>query len=142
MCIRQAVDADIPGMQRVRASARENTLPDYSVLTPRIYSEHINSLGRGWVCERNARIVGFAVANLCESSVWALFVDPEWERRGIGRALLDTLLAWLRAEGAQSVTLSTEPGTRAASFYEAAGWAFLQFDTHGDALYEKTLTPG
>ncbi len=139
MSIRQAVVADISDMHRVRMSVRENMLSDSRRVTPEMYREHLNEVGRGWVHEQDGRIVGFAVANLESCSVWALFVDPAWEGRGIGRALLGTLVEWLHAQGTNKVTLCTEPGTRAASFYEVAGWKFKHIDESGEAIYELFL---
>lgn len=139
MTIRVASANDIPKMQRVRESVRENTLPDYSVLSTDRYREHLEDLGRGWVYEREGRVIGIAVANLEDASIWALFVEPKWEGQGIGRALHDVMLAWLRANGATLVSLGTDPGTRAARFYEAAGWTRLGIDSSGEAIYEKSL---
>jgi GNAT superfamily N-acetyltransferase len=137
--VRIAVAADIPEIHRVRASVRENTLADYSVITHESIREHLEKLGRGWVYEADRRIVGIAIANRVDASVWALFVEPEFEGRGIGRALHDAMLAWLRSCGLRAVSLGTAPGTRAAGFYEAAGWKFREIDGSGEAVYELIL---
>ena len=139
MTIRVASANDIAEMRRVRESVRENTLPDYSVLSTDRYREHLEDLGRGWVYEREGRVVGIAVANLRDASIWALFVEPEWEGQGIGRALHDVMLAWLGANGATLASLGTDPGTRAARFYEAAGWTSRGLDASGEAIYEMSL---
>jgi len=139
MTIRVASANDIPEMQRVRESVRENTLPDYSVLSTDRYRAHLEDLGRRWVYEREGRVVGIAVANLEDASIWALFVEPESEGQGIGRALHDVMLAWLRANGSTLVSLGTDPGTRAARFYEAAGWTPRGQGASGEAIYEKSL---
>lgn len=55
----------------------------------------------------------------------ALYVHPDWQGRGVGRALLGALTTALRARGYRAAvlwTLRDLPRTR--SFYEAAGWAF------------------
>jgi hypothetical protein len=49
------------------------------------------------------------------------------------------MLNWLRAEGVARVTLGTAPGTRAARFYEAAGWVGTGRDAGGEALYALDL---
>ena len=139
MKIREAQDSDIEEMQRVRASVKENTLADYSIMTREMYEDHLSRVGRGWVCERGERVVGIAIANREEGSIWALFVEPEFEGQGIGRALHDTMLAWLRSEGVRRVSLDTATGTRAASFYEAAGWLLQRVDARGETYYEKDL---
>lgn len=139
MSVRQATSSDISEIQRVRASVRENTLPDYSVITPEMILDHLDRLGRGWVCEREGRVVGFAIVNLSDASIWALFVEPDYEGQGIGRALHDTMIEWIRSRGVQKVSLGTAPGTRAAGFYEAAGWRFREVDAIGEAVYELEL---
>ena len=63
-------------------------------------------------------------------SIRALFVLPDWQRRGVGRALLTHLTDAFRALGYQSAILWTfrdNPAARA--FYEAGGW---KLDRHGD----------
>ena len=138
--IRTAVAGDIPEIHRVRASVRENTLPDYSVITDESILEHLERLGHGWVYEVEGRIVGIAIANRVEASIWALFVEPEFESRGIGRALHDEMLTWLRYCGLRTATLGTAPGTRAAGFYETAGWRFQEIDASGEAVYEFSFS--
>ena len=49
----------------------------------------------------------------------ALFVDPPYIGRGIGRALLEHALRALAAKGATQLTIQSDPD--AARFYEAAG---------------------
>ena len=49
------------------------------------------------------------------------------------------MLAWLRSCGLRTVTLGTAPGTRAARFYEIAGWRFREIDGSGEAVYEMML---
>ena len=119
-CLRQADRRDIEGMHRVRLAVRENRLA--STLGDDDYVYAIETTGRGWVVEVMGSIVGFAVANARTGNIWALFVDPRHERCGFGRRLHDTMLRWLFATGADRAWLSTQPGTRAARFYEAAGW--------------------
>ena len=137
--IREASASDIAEIRRVRASVRENTLPDYSVITPEMIRDHLERLGRGWVYENEGRVVGFTIVNRADATVWALFVEPDFEGRGIGRALHDTMLAWLQAQGVRAVTLGTDPGTRAARFYETAGWKFRELDEDGEAIYELSF---
>lgn len=57
--------------------------------------------------------------------VRALYVHPDWQGRGVGRALLGALTAALRARGYRAAvlwTLRDLPPTR--RFYEATGWDF------------------
>ena len=134
--IRRASNDDIPAMQNVRQSVRENRLDDPDSVQPRHYRALLDEQGRGWVAEMESRVVGFAVADLTHRSVWALFVHPEFERRGIGRQLHDVMLAWFFDAGADTVRLTTSPGTRAERFYVAAGWRHGGPGAHGEVVYE------
>ena len=135
--IRQAVEGDIPAMHRIRLAVRENVLADPSMVQPHDYASMIAERGRGWVAEAGGQVVGFAIGDAVRSNVWALFVDPEHEGRGIGRRLHDALLDWLFAAGAERVWLSTDPGTRAEAFYQAARWERAG-DYRGEARYEMS----
>jgi GNAT superfamily N-acetyltransferase len=139
MHIRLASVADIPGMHRVRMRVRENRLADPALIQPRDYEAMLTERGRGWVAETGGRIAGFAVADAGRCNVWALFVDPDAEGRGIGRRLHDAMMEWFFASaGAARVWLSTDPGTRAERFYRAAGWHHAGPEPNGEARYEMT----
>lgn len=133
--VRVAAEDDIPAMHRIRLAVRENRLTDPALVQPDDYRFMLGPDGRGWVAEVDGRIAGFAVADLRRGNVWALFVAPEREGRGIGRRLHDGMMDWLFAAGAERVWLSTDPGTRAEAFYRAAGWVRAG-DHRGEARYE------
>ena len=139
--VRVATEADIPAMHRIRLAVRENRLADPSMVQPDDYRPLLGANGRGWVAEAGGAIAGFAVADLVRRNVWALFVDPEMEGRGIGRRLHDVMMEWFAAQGVERVWLSTDPGTRAEAFYRAAGWQPAG-DHHGEARYEMQLPAG
>lgn len=121
-------------MHRVRASVRENRLSDPARVQPH-HTKAMLRAGRGWVCEVDGVVVGFAVADLHAASVWALFVDPAYERRGIGRRLHDAMVQWLFASGVERITLTTDPDTRAEHFYQAAGWQAAGREANGEVRY-------
>ena len=110
--IRSASLDDIPEMHQVRTSVRENVLGSPSVLTLVSYREMLDERGRGWVAELAGRIVGFSVADPEARNIWALFVHPDYERRGFGRRLLDSAVAWLLEQGVESIWLTTDAATR------------------------------
>jgi GNAT superfamily N-acetyltransferase len=133
--IRIASEADIPEMHRIRMSVRENRLSDPSKVQPGDYRPMIGERGRGWVAEVDGQMAGFAVADQSRANIWALFVDPGFEGRGIGRALHDTMVDWLFTGGEEQVWLSTAPGTRAERFYTSAGWRYTGMQD-GEARFE------
>jgi GNAT superfamily N-acetyltransferase len=55
--------------------------------------EYLTLRGKGWVCEM-AQLVGFAIADLIDNNIWALFVHPDFEGKGIGKTLHDMMLDW------------------------------------------------
>ena len=121
LMLRQARGADIPGMHRVRLEVRENKLRS-AVVTEADYLPFLETHGRGWVVEEKGEVVGFAIGDARDGNIWALFVHPKHEGRGFGRQLHDAMVSWLWSRGLKELWLTTEPGTRAQEFYEAAGW--------------------
>jgi GNAT superfamily N-acetyltransferase len=116
MKLRQAARRDIPAMHRVRLAVHENTLSDPTRIAEADYIAAMEDLGRTWVIETGGEVVAFA-AGYTAGSVWALFVHPEHEGRGYGRALHSTMIDWLRSQGHSRLWLTTSPGKRAERFY-------------------------
>lgn len=136
--IRIASEADIAEMHRIRVSVRENRLSNPRSVQPADYISMLTEHGRGWIAEVDERVAGFAVADRSRANVWALFVDPPYEARGIGRVLHDTMMSWIFSEGVERAWLGTDPRTRAEQFYRSAGWQYV--GQHGsEARYELTL---
>jgi GNAT superfamily N-acetyltransferase len=138
MIFREATINDIPQIQVVRHAVKENTLSDPSLVTDKDCEEFMTQRGKGWVCEVDGLITGFAIADLKEDNIWALFVRPESERLGIGKRLHDTMLHWYFAQGKSQVWLGTAPGTRAAAFYRSAGWSAAGMHGKGEIRFELT----
>ena len=90
-------------------------------------------VGRSLVAVAGARIIGMGFAGPPEDDqlpegtgeVFAVYVLPDWQGRGVGRALLERLTSGLRALGYHTAILWTLRDRRATRrFYEANGWAF------------------
>ena len=120
--IREAGVADIPELFSVRMSVKENILNNTDLVTDDICAEYLTRRGKGWVYEIDGLIVGFAIADLEDNSVWALFVRPEHEGKGIGRALHDHMMDWYFSQTNTTAWLTTANNTRAEKFYKKAGW--------------------
>ena len=118
---RQAVAGDSAAMMAVRLAVRENVLVNRDAVTISGAAAYITGPGRGWVAEADGVMVGFSIANR-SGLIWALFVLPGWEGRGIGTRLLDACVDWLRSIGVGEAFLDTGPGTRAEGFYRHRGW--------------------
>lgn len=136
MVFREATIVDIEGMSRVRMSVKENILSNPALVTPQSYREMLEEKGAGWVCEINDIIVGFAIVDLSDANIWALFVDPDHDKKGIGRKLHELMLNYSFEQGTDKLWLSTEPGSRAESFYRKAGWEQTGFTASGEIRFE------
>jgi GNAT superfamily N-acetyltransferase len=126
---------DIPAMSVVRLSITENALSNPNVITRAMYEEHLSNIGKGWVCEIGDEVVGFSVASLRGESIWALFVSPHYEKRGIGTRLLRLAVNWLFEQGASTIVLTTAPRTRADQFYQQQGWTRGEINSGGEVQY-------
>jgi ribosomal protein S18 acetylase RimI-like enzyme len=136
MIIREAVTADIPQIQIVRNLVKENPLPDPSLVTDADCKDYLTNRGKGWVCEIENKIVGFSIISVKDNNVWALFIQPGYERQGIGRLLHDKMMNWYFTQTNETVWLGTAPGTRAEKFYEAAGWTRTGIRPNGEVRFE------
>ena len=119
----------------MRASVQENRLVSTTISDEDVRVA-IEETGRGWVVEEGGDVAAFAIGNAITGNVWALFVRPQSERRGYGRQLHDAMIGWLFARGMERLWLTTEPGTRAQRFYEAAGWTRAGTTDQGEVRYE------
>jgi GNAT superfamily N-acetyltransferase len=126
MIVREATIADIPQIQIVRNSVKENTLSDPSRITDKDCEEYITLRGKGWVSERNGIITGFAIVDLLHHDVWALFLHPDEEGRGTGLKLHHTMMNWYFSKTDHTIWLGTDAGTRAEKFYTRAGWVAIE----------------
>lgn len=137
MIYREAKPADIAQIQLVRNSVKENVLSNPALVSDEDCHRFLFERGKGWVCEIDGEIVGFSTADLTEENIWALFVHPAHEGKGIGRQLHSLMLYWYFNQGKQWVWLGTAPGTRAELFYETAGWT--RNGMHGNEIrFEMT----
>lgn len=138
MRYRIAHPSDIPGLSEVRFSVTENVLNNPALVTPADYEDYLQRRGRGWLCEVAGQPVGFAIADLVDHSIWALFVRPEYAAQGIGKCLHAFMLNWYFAQTAHPVWLSTAPGTRADEFYRRQGWQETGRTRSGEVRFELT----
>ncbi len=140
MIFRETLIADIAGMHKVRVAVKENALSNPYLITAADYEEFITQRGKGWVCELNGTITGFAIVDLKENNVWALFVDPAYENKGIGKELHRLMLDWYFSQGKESIWLGTAPNTRAELFYRKNGWKEIGTHGKGEIRFEMTAT--
>lgn len=126
--LRLAAPGDWDEVMTLRLSVAENRLSDPSRVTQAMYDDYLLRRGRGWVVVEDGAILGFCIAAL-DGEVWALFVRPGCEGRGVGQALMRACMAWLAGEGVAEARLETGAGTRAERFYRRFGW--IEAGRHG-----------
>ncbi|MCC9606720.1 GNAT family N-acetyltransferase [Blastopirellula sp. JC732] len=85
-----------------------------------------------WVAERNRRIVGFVSWWPPENFIHNLFVAPEYQRMGVGRALLDACLAQI---GRPARLKCSTANANALQFYERLGWRCEEQSTSPEGPY-------
>ena len=138
---RRAVAADLPAITVVRTAVTENHLSVEQMAERGITNASVAASfladSRGWVAERDGRIVAFAIADRAQGSIFALFVQPGCDGQGIGSALLALASDWLWAAGCARIWLETRHGTRAAMFYERQGWHASSTDPKGSIRFER-----
>jgi len=139
MIFREAQILDIPQIQIIRHLVKENVLSNPALVTDKNCEEFLTVRGKGWVCEMDNHIVGFSIADLKENNIWALFVNPQYEAKGIGKRLHKEMLDWYFEQTKQSVWLGTEPNTRAEKFYRMNGWKETGVHGKGEIKFEMSF---
>lgn len=76
------------------------------------------------LAEDDDRIVGTAMTGFDGHRGWIYYlgVVPDYQHRGIARALLDAACDWLRQRDCPKVELMLREGNPAAGLYEHLGW--------------------
>lgn len=136
--LRPATPSDLPRIHAIRHGVTENVLSDPSKVSDAEvawYMEQAVFL----VSEADGEVTGFTCANHQTGLVWALFIDPEREGRGHGRALLDAALARLAENGHRQAWITTGAGTRAERFYSEHGWRDMGRHLDGQIVFVKAL---
>jgi GNAT superfamily N-acetyltransferase len=108
--IRAAVPADVNGIFTVRTSVNENILTREALqdmgITEATVREMIEAELCTWVALDGEIIIGFSMILSDEGCLFAAFVLPTYEGRGIGKALVDV------AEQQLFLTHETQSGCR------------------------------
>jgi GNAT superfamily N-acetyltransferase len=122
MKFREATTSDIEALHVIRLAVKENILSTPSLVTEDDYLKYLTTHGKGWLCEINNEIAGFAIIDTEKNNIWALFVHPNHECKRIGKQLQDIMLNWFFAQSNQELWLTTGINTRAEAFYNKTGW--------------------
>ncbi|MDQ1142352.1 GNAT family N-acetyltransferase [Pedobacter agri] len=136
MIYREAKTTDIPQIQIVRHTVKENTLSNPALVTDADCEAFITQRGKGWVCEIDNQIVGFSIVDLQDNNIWALFLRPKFEGKGIGKKLHRIMMDWYFSQTKETVWLGTAPNTKAEKFYELQGWKHVGMVNKGEVKFE------
>jgi GNAT superfamily N-acetyltransferase len=137
---REAVVADIPAIQTVRNAVKENRLSNPALVPDKDVELFITQRGKGWIGEVKGTLAGFSIIDMQDNNVWALFVHPDFENKGIGKQLHGLMLQWYFSQTKKTLWLGTEPGTRAESFYRLNGWKETGLHGKGEIKFEMDYT--
>ena len=148
--VRPAQVADLPMLpiiekaagQRFRAST-EAWIADEEGMSLAAFAEHF-AYNRIWVAVHQAdsgaeTVVGFAVARYLDDGIYLHEIDVHVDHggQGLGRRLIDAVIAWTRQEGLPAVTLSTFRDIPwNAPYYARLGFVPLADDALGPGLQE------
>lgn len=141
--IRIAVPGDLPEMTRIRTSVRENhaSVEELAArgITPASIIDMMATNSRTWLALVDGLPAGFSMAIAPKATVYALFIHPDHEGRGIGKRLLAETETWLFEQGCAELWLDTgeEPEIRAHGFYLRQGWTLKGPGDPGELRYIK-----
>lgn len=159
--IRSARRDDAEGIGRVQAESRHATyrgiMSDAALAKitveerTRWWTRALKSYDDNWfvfVVEVSDQIVGFsctgpagfgAGSTIAEYDFYFLYLLPGWERRGLGRELVERTFSALRERAVPDVQILCLRGTQAYLFYEAVGGQLVEEGHHADD--DGTLLP-
>lgn len=128
MNLREITVADIPELFAVRVVTHENRMTLEALasvgVTPESVRHRLETTFKGWLCETDGRVVGFAMGDRSTGEMEVIAVLPEYIGKGIGSALLRRVEEWLFAQGCTRLWLTTDvdPSLKAYGFYRQHGW--------------------
>lgn len=145
--IRHATDADVSDIFSVRCAVKENHMSLEELAELDITQDSVTEMIEGGdyivpVAVVDGLIVGFAMAQVSEGYLFALFVLPDYEEKGIGRAIMEVVESGLAEQGVREAWLATgsEPGIRAPGFYRHLGWVGCGAMDDGQLKFRKSIT--
>ena len=137
---RVAQPSDINSMFDVRTSVVENHLSREELqqmgINEIVVADMIEQNRCAWVAIVNDKVLGFSMILPDEGCLFAAFVLPKYEGRGIGRRLVE-LAEHELFKNHELVWLETDKNSRAAQFYMRLGWGNKSYINSNDIRLEK-----
>lgn len=143
MQYREIAENDIPELFAIRTRTRENTLSIEELarcgITPESIATALLTDVKGWLCEIDNKIVGFAMGNKTTGEMLVIALLPDYEGLGIGKQLLTLVENWLFTQGHKELWLTTspDPKIRSNGFYKKLGWIATGIMEGNDEVFKK-----
>jgi GNAT superfamily N-acetyltransferase len=143
--VRPAGPDDVDLLFDIRTGVRENHQSRAELaredITPATLRAQLRGGEVAFVAWVDGVAAGFSWPVPATCFLWALFVRPAYEGRGLGRLLLARAEAHLVSHGCTQAWLQTsaEPGLRAHGFYWRMGWEEVGPVTAHEVRLVKTL---
>ncbi len=142
--LRPALPSDIAACIKLRGRTRENAVSAARLaelgITEASWSGQVrNGTLPGVLAETRGRVAGYCFGDARTGEIVVLALLPAHEGQGLGRALLNVMVAQLRGLGHQRLFLgcSDNPAHRSHGFYRRLGWRPTgERDGHGDEVLE------
>lgn len=138
----QASDVDL--LFEIRCSVRENLQTRVELAELGITSNSVMEMIESgdyvsFIARCDDVDAGFTMAKISERYIFACFVRPSFEGRGIGRLLMTITECELLKRGIDTAWLTTEAdySFRAVGFYRALGWTEARRLDDGQIRFEK-----
>lgn len=144
--IRLATLQDIDTLFAIRTSVVQNHLSREQMaklgITPTVLADSIREAPCVWIAEVNGAPAGFSMVDLAGGEVFAMFVQPAYENRGLGRQLMAVAETAL-FERHDTLFLVTDgrDEIRANGFYQRLGWSVVDQVDGDDVRYQKSRAP-
>lgn len=141
--IRTATLDDIDTLFAIRTSVVQNHLSREQMtdlgITPLGLAQSIREATCVWIAEVEGKPAAFSMVDLEAGEVFAMFVLPAYEGRGLGRRLMAVAEAAL-FEHHDTLYLITDgrDSIRANGFYQRLGWSVVDRVDGDDVRYEKS----
>lgn len=138
MFVRVAQSTDIETLFDIRTSVNENYQSREEIaelgITPESIAEMLATDCCAWLAELDGQSVGFAISNATEATIFGIFIRPDFEGKGAGRALMQAAETWLWSQGLDEIWLLTgnDPTLRAYGFYQHLDWVLSEIIIEGD----------
>lgn len=144
---REIVADDMPSIFDVRVATWHNDRGREEMTELGITPESVREMlkegsHRGWLCEADGRVVGFAMGDRTNGEMWVIAVLQEFEGLGVGKQLLGLVEQWLAKEGWSEIWLTTDPDEtmRCVGFYRHLGWTDWKLEPDGDRYMKKQVS--